>query len=138
MKILLDTNVLVDYLLSRKPFDDNARKIILLCKSKKIDGCIAAHSFLNIFYILRKDLTADERRILLKDFCTFVEVAGIDKNKIITALDNNAFSDFEDCLQSECAKDFSADYIVTRNTKDFKNSTVPAITPDEFLERIKI
>lgn len=137
MKILIDTNVLVDYLLSRKPFDKSARKIMLLCKGKEIDGCIAAHSFLNIFYILRKDLTADERRTLLKDFCTFVEVADIDKRKIITALDNNGFADFEDCLQAECAYDFNADYIITRNVKDFAESKIPAITPDNFLERLK-
>ena len=62
---------------------------------------------------------------------------GIDSFKIISALDNEDFSDFEDCLLEECAVAVSADYIVTRNTKDFASSRVPAILPDEFLERYK-
>ena len=54
---------------------------------------------------------------------------------LLSALDNEYFSDFEDCLQEECAVAISADYIVTRNTKDFASSRVPAILPDEFLEK---
>jgi len=62
-------------------------------------------------------------------------VEGIDSFKILSALSNEDFSDFEDCLQEECAFAISADYIVTRNTKDFASSRVPVIPPDKFLEK---
>lgn len=136
MRIMIDTNVLIDYLLSRHPYEASATKIMMLCKNSKIEGCIAAHSFLNIFYVLRKELTNEQRRKVLKGFCAFLEVIGVDKLKIISSLNNCDFSDFEDCVQSECAKEFAADYIITRNIKDFKTSEIPAITPDDFLERV--
>ena len=103
---------------------------------KQIDGCIAAHSVTNAFYILRKEFTLDERRKNLKDLFTILTVVGIDKNKLLSALDNLGFDDVEDCLQMECAKDFSADYIVTRNIKDFENSSVKPILPEDFLKLI--
>ena len=137
MRILIDTNVLADVLLGRDPYYDIAYNILTLCANKKVYGYIAAHSIPNLFYILRKSMTKEERRAALKDICRIVKVEGIDSFKIISALDNEDFSDFEDCLQEECAAAVSADYIVTRNTKDFISSRIPAILPDEFLERYK-
>ena len=98
------------------------------------NGCIAAHSIPDIFYILRKSVPADERRETLRRFCQIFEVVGIDKDKLLDALNDADFTDFEDCLQSICAADFHADYIVTRNPKDFARSGIRAITPDEFLK----
>ena len=134
---MIDTNVLADVLLGRDPYYDIAYNILALCANKKVYGYIAAHSIPNLFYILRKSMTKEERRAALKDICRIVKVEGIDSFKIISALDNEDFSDFEDCLQEECAAAVSADYIVTRNTKDFISSRIPAILPDEFLERYK-
>lgn len=82
-------------------------------------------------------MTEEERRQALKDICQIVKVEGIDSFKIISALDNVDFADFEDCLQEECAVAVSADYIVTRNVKDFVASRIPVILPDQFLEKYK-
>ena len=68
----------------------------------------------------------------------FIEIVGIDRRKIINAVNNDLFTDVEDCLQTECAKEFSADYIITRNVKDFQNSSVTAISPDEFLKKVNL
>lgn len=133
MKVLLDTNILIDYIALRQPYTESAERIIFLCKNRQIHCCMAAHSIMNAFYILRKNFTVDERRIILKELCEIIEVIGIEKNKIIASLENHDFSDMEDCLQSECAKEFSADYIITRNIKDFQYSTIPAVLPDDFL-----
>ena len=138
MRVLLDTNILIDYISMRSPFTDAAQAILQLCMEEKIDGCIAAHSVMNAFYILRKELTANERKSSLADLCNLLTVVDIDKAKILSALANDGFTDVEDCLQTECAKEFSADYIVTRNVKDFQNSTVPAISPDEFLKKVNL
>lgn len=138
MRVLLDTNILIDYISFRPSFTDDAQTILKLCMEKQIDGCIAAHSVMNTFYILRKNLTADERRNALSDLCSLLTVIGIDKAKILSSLENDDFSDVEDCLQTECAKEFSADYIITRNIRDFQSSTIPAILPDEFLKRMNL
>ena len=134
LRILVDTNVLLDYLLCREPFEEDARKIVLACKQKKVVACIAAHSISNMFFILRKEFSAEERRSILTSLCQLFEVEGIDKDKIIEALSNEKFSDFEDCLQMECALAFKADYIVSRNIDDFKESKVPCLTPYKFCE----
>ena len=129
MRVLIDTNILADLLLGRDPYYDIANNILIMCADKRIHGYIAAHSVPNLFYILRKFMTREERREALKDICQIVKVEGIDSFKILSALDN------EDCFQEECALAISADYIVTRNTKDFASSRVPAILPDEFLKK---
>ena len=64
-RILIDTNILLDYLLTREPFYEEARGVILTCTEGEVKGCIAAHSISNMFYILRKDFDAEERREVL-------------------------------------------------------------------------
>ena len=133
-KILIDTNVLLDYLLEREPFFQDAKKVILSCTDGETSGCIASHSIPNMFFILRKDYNAKERREVLLNLCKIFDVEGIDKAKLISGLQNDNFSDFEDCLQMECAKSYKADYIITRNVSDYVTSEVKAITPQEYNE----
>ena len=132
-KILIDTNVLLDYLLEREPFFEDAKKVILSCIEGNTKGCIAAHTISNMFYILRKDYTAEERREILSSICSIFDIESIDKAKLLSGLENKEFSDFEDCLQMECAKTFGAEYIVTRNTTDYSMSEIKAILPSEYL-----
>ncbi len=82
-------------------------------------------------------MTKEERRHVLKDICQIVQVEDIDFVKILSALNNEEFHDFEDCLQEECAIAVSADFIITRNLKDFSASRVPTISPDEFIKKYK-
>ena len=133
-KILIDTNVLIDYLLEREPFFEDAKEVILSCADGKVKGCIAAHSIPNMFFILRKDYSAKERREVLSNLCSIFDVEGIDKAKLLAGLSNEDFSDFEDCLQMECAKSYGADYIVTRNVSDYATSEVKAIEPKDYLK----
>ncbi len=133
MKVLLDTNILIDFLTQRETFAESSTKIVKMCIAGKVSGAIAAHSFLNMFYILRKDYSVQDRRKLLKSLCDVFEVVSVDEAKIEDAISRDDFSDFEDCVQDECAEETLADYIITRNTKDFTASRVPAITPDDFL-----
>ena len=133
-KILIDTNVLIDYLLEREPFFEDAKDVILSCADGKVKGCIAAHSIPNMFFILRKDYNPKERREVLSNLCSIFDVEGIDKAKLLVGLTNEDFSDFEDCLQMECAKSYGADYIVTRNISDYSTSEIKAIMPKDYLE----
>ena len=138
MVILIDTNVILDYLISRQPHMDNASDILRLCFEQKCSGYIAAHSITNIFYILRRQFSASERKIMLMELCEFIEVAGIQKREIINALANENFDDVEDSLQAECARMVNADYIVTRNITDFSGLSIPVILPDDFLKKMAI
>jgi predicted nucleic acid-binding protein len=136
MLLLIDTNVFLDYLTNREPFADAARQILRCCAEKKVKGFIAAHSVTNMFYILRKHFSPRERRQMLSDLCELFEVCELQKTHITNALANEKFDDFEDCIQAECAKSIQADYIVTRNIKDFSHSPIPAVMPDQFLKMI--
>ena len=135
MRVLVDTNIVLDYLLEREPYAESAKKIVVACKQKKVIGCIAAHTVSNMFFILRKTYSVEDRRKILKDICKLFDVEGIDRLKIIQALDNSDFKDFEDCLQMQCAKSFRADYILTRNLADYRDSEIACISPEEFCEK---
>ena len=135
MRVLIDTNILIDFMAMRTPYEAYAVKIVDACDRSVIDGCIAAHSIPNIEYILRKSVPLDQRRETLLYFCEIFDVIGIDRNKLTAALTNSLFSDYEDCLQSLCASSFHADYIITRNPKDYEGSKIPVILPDIFCER---
>jgi predicted nucleic acid-binding protein len=132
--VLLDTNVPLDSFLDREPFSKNAQEILILCSERKCKGFIAAHSLTNIFYILRKNYTAEKRKEMLLGLCDIVEVVGIDRVKLVDALRNEDFDDIEDCLQVECAAEVQADYIVTRDSEDFEGSPIPVISPEDFLK----
>ncbi len=132
-RILIDTNVLLDYLLTREPFYEDAKKIVQICVEGRVKGCIAAHSISNMFFVLRKDYNVGERREVLLNLCSIFDVEGIDKGKLLSGLRNEDFSDFEDCLQMECAKAYNAEYIITRNLADYKTSEIKAVLPEDYL-----
>ena len=132
-KILLDTNILLDYFLGREPHFTNADRIMMLCRKHEISACIAGHSILNMYFILRKDMSDEVRRIVLTNLIKAIPVIPVDYEKILHALQNTSIKDFEDGVQIECAMSFGADYIVTRNSGDFITSKVKVITPEEFL-----
>lgn len=132
MVVLIDANIVLDYLLKREPFYSDSKKILGLCCDERIDGCIALHTITTIWYILRKvpDL---QRRSAMRSICEILRVVGTSHQEILNALDEINFNDFEDCVQTKCAKTSGADYIVTRNPNDFKNSEISVINPSDFL-----
>lgn len=136
MKILLDTNILIDWVSHRENYQ-YAREIVYLCANKKIEGCIAAHSVTNMFYILRKGFGLAERKTVFDTISRIFTIVPVDGQKLRVAVNNADFKDFEDCLQMECAKEFEAEYIVTRNISDFASSSISAVEPHDFLERLK-
>ena len=136
MVVLVDTNIIIDALANREPYADNAKKILEKCAAREVTGILAAHSIPNMFYIFRKNFSQDERRFLLKNLCNIFKISDLNAKKIIAALENEKFVDFEDCLQEECAVESMADYIVTRNPADFANSRVKVILPEEFLKKL--
>lgn len=131
MKLLIDTNVIMDVLIAREPFLTDSRYVMELCKEQDIQGYVAAHTMTNLFYMLHKYYPTNECRNILLAVLDIFSVLSIDERKIRTALQNENFKDFEDCLQAECGQEAKVDYIVTRNAKDFGNSEIPCLSPGE-------
>ena len=135
MKVLIDTNMILDVLCKRPAFYEDSAKIFKLCEVKKISGVISALSIPNIMYILRKELDADKTREILDSLMLIFSVADLKADDLKKAADMR-FKDYEDAIQSACATRIKANYIVTRNIKDFSESKVTAIKPAELLDRI--
>jgi predicted nucleic acid-binding protein len=131
----IDTNVLLDYVQNREENSDRAERIFDLCQKSKIRGFISALTLADAFYICRKDYpSTEERRDIFLAFAKFLKIVDLTRDIVMNALENKDFPDFEDCLQAECAKYAGAEYIVTRNVKDYVGADIAAITPEEFLK----
>ena len=137
MTILVDTNIILDIFLQREPYAGEAREIMTKCAEREVIGYLAAHSIPNLFYNLRKNYSRKERRGLIRNLCDIFRISDLNAEKIISAVENEGFADFEDCLQEECAVEAVADYIVTRNPADYKSSRVKVIDPGEFVILLK-
>jgi hypothetical protein len=108
-----------------------------LCASGKVKGYLAFHSVSIIWYTLRKFIPDNaDRRQWMRKLLELLEVAGASHEAVLRAIDMEDFRDFEDCLQDRCAEAVGAEFIVTRNVKDFAFSTVKAVTPADICEQI--
>jgi hypothetical protein len=117
----------------REPFFEDSAKIIELRHKRKIYCYLTTQSIANIFYILRKDFNIEERKNILYAMCLSFMICPVNGEITVKALLDKKFTDFEDCIQSLCAGTVRADYIITRNIKDYIGSEVKAITPADFL-----
>lgn len=135
MKALIDTNVILDVLCNRAGFVEDALKVFKVCEINQITGCISALSIPNIVYIMCKELDRERISEILRSLTSIFTVVDLREADLLKAAELD-FSDYEDALQSVCALRSKADFIVTRNLKDFRNSPVPAIKPSILLERI--
>lgn len=133
MKIMIDTNVVLDVLLKREPFFRASYEVMKLSALERVEGCVSATAATDIFYLLRRalkdNLAAKDGLEKLMQLVGFVDALGED---VHAALASN-MTDFEDALVSAIAERCRMDYIITRNTADFKESPVRALTPSEFL-----
>ena len=134
MKVLVDTNIALNYVLGRDdPYSKESESIIKLCADGTLEGYIAFHSLSTIWYVTRK-LPDTLRRQMLGQLCTILTVAAADQQSVLQAIENDSFKDFEDNLQDCCAAYVQADYIITGNVKDFEGiSKIAAIDPAAFL-----
>lgn len=134
MKVLIDTSIMIDALTNRDGRSGFSATVIDLCAKQVIDGYVALHSISNMYYILRKQYSDAERRTILKRYNEILKVAEVGNDVVDTAINNTAISDYEDALQYACAETVGADYIVTRNIKDYGKAEIRAISPEELLK----
>ena len=137
MKILLDTNVVIDILLKRQPYYEDAVLISILLEKDILEGYISASAITDIYYIINKEFKDREKSLgKIKDILRIVYVASVNEFNIYEAIDSN-WDDFEDALQYIVGKEIDVDYIVTRNTKDYEKSIVKIIEPNRLLDVIE-
>lgn len=133
MRVLLDTNVLLDVLLNRQPWSVDASAVWTLNDEHKIHGFVAASTFTDIYYIARriKDSTTALRAIQV--CLTAFDICAVDKSTIMQAYSLSG-NDFEDNVLIACAGLSGMDAIVTRNPTDFQHALIPIYTPNAFLQ----
>ena len=135
--IFLDTNVLIDFFADRKPFSLDAARLFDYSFKKKINIYISAVSYNNIYYILRQSCSHAQTIKMLSEVNEWTDIIDVSKEIIKKALKSD-FKDFEDAIQYNCAKSLNKiDFIVTCDTKDFKSSSLPVLTPKEAVTLIE-
>jgi predicted nucleic acid-binding protein len=134
MKVLIDTNVVLDVLIDNTAFLANSRKIFDFAEQKQITGFISASAITDIFYIAQRKLGKKATKEAMKKVLKIFYPATVTDNHIYQALDLD-WEDFEDSVQFIVGESLSVDYIITRNTQDFTSGSIPAITPEQFIDK---
>jgi predicted nucleic acid-binding protein len=136
-KLFIDSDVVIDFFTDRKPFSNFASEIFELNEKGVVKLYMSAVSINNIYYIVRKFLGHHKTIEIIELLTEITEIVGTTKNEVIQALKSN-FSDFEDAIQySSALKIENVDAIITRNIKDYKNASIPIMTPMTFIELIQ-
>ncbi len=130
MKVLLDTDVLLDVALLRREFYEASAGVLEWAEAHPGQAAVAWHSLANISYLVRPDA-----RPFLQQLVQFIEVAPVGTDDARRALDMR-LGDFEDALQVASALAFGASFVITRNLDHYRRSAVPALAPVQFLEQI--
>jgi len=135
MKVLIDPNVIIDVLEEREPFYKDSYNVIRLGLENEIETIMSAADITNIYYVIRKSLkdaiAAREKIFILSNYLKICKATAED----ITAAIILFIPDFEDAVVAAIAKREKADFIISRNESDFKNSHIPAISPAQFINR---
>ena len=134
MKILIDSDVCIDFLTGRAPHFTYAQKLFWKAENKQLDAVVSPESFSNIFYVLRKFCPAVNIITKLSEMRSLVGVTDLKGSVIDQALDAG-WSDFEDAIQYFYAIDSSCEAIITRNARDYKKAKLQVFTPFEFIEQ---
>lgn len=134
MKILFDTNIIIDVILEREPFYNDSRNALDKSDGFVFEGYILASTLTDIYYICKKQLGHHTTIEIIKNLIDSINILNVNRDTIVLALHSD-FSDFEDAVQSASAELNQVDLIISRNTKDFSNSKTITLTPKEFLEK---
>lgn len=134
MKVLIDTNVILDYVFERRPFVEHSAEIIKAAIQGGIQGYISASAITDIYYILRKHKDHSFAKNFITDLINFLEIASVNRQILFSALKSD-FTDIEDAVQNSVAEHENLDGTITRNTGDYKLSKLLVLSPDQFFTK---
>jgi len=132
VKVLFDTNVLIDFLLDREPWADDAARVLSYVERGSVQGFTCATSVATVFYLARKAGGVAQARKHVRALLSLLQVAPVQGSTLNAALASNV-ADFEDAVVAEAASQTGADVVVTRDPMGFKGSPLPAHSPGDFL-----
>ena len=132
IQVLFDLNILMDVLLERKEFYDFSARLLALAETGVIQGWLAAHSITTLFYLVAKDKSPEDARVMLTSLLQFLKIAPVNHSTIEQAL-NLPYRDFEDAVQMISALQVHADYLLTRNVQDYQPAPLEVIQPVDLL-----
>ena len=135
MRLLFDTNIILDIALKREPHYLESANVLRKVDNKTFFGFITATTITDIYYISKKEKGHSITIEFITNLIQYIDVIGIDKEIILESL-STKLADFEDAIQSVASSFHNIDFIITRNTKDYKNSVIKAVTPIELLNQI--
>lgn len=136
MKVLIDTNVIIDALTSREPWNKSAETIFIMAANHMMDMYITASSATDIYYLVRKYLhSADQAKQVMEKLYSLVGILTVSGVECIDALASSV-SDYEDAVVERVSVKADVDYMITRNVKDYQQGMIKAISPDDFIALI--
>ena len=135
MRLLIDANILLDVLQNREPHCRDAALLWKLCETGRAEGHVATLTFANLVYVMRRELAPEQLAEVWNRLALIFRFSDLTEADIAQAA-RMQWDDFEDAVQSAIAERIRADYIVTRNVRDFAKSAVPALTPAEYLAKM--
>jgi len=134
--LFIDTDIIIDFLIDRKPYSREAAILFTLIEQKKLRGYSSSLTFSNLYYILRKIETHNKVISKLDSLSKILSILKVDEQTIKSAI-NSGFLDFEDSIQYFSARDYKKiSVIITRNIRDYKNSEIPVMTPGDYLKTV--
>lgn len=136
MKVLIDTNVIIDALTSREPWNESAETIFIMAANHMMDMYITASSATDIYYLVRKYLhSADQSKQVMEKLYSLVGILTVSGVECIDALASSV-SDYEDAVVERVSVKADMDYMITGNVKDYQQGMIKAISPDDFIALI--
>jgi predicted nucleic acid-binding protein len=136
LQVLFDLNIILDVLQERQDFYDFSARLLAYAETGVIQGWLAAHSITTLFYLIAKDQSPEQARVTLTSILQFLKIAPVDQNTIEQAL-NLPYRDFEDAVQMIAALQIHADYLLTRNVRDYQPAPMEVVQPVELLAVIQ-
>lgn len=136
MKALVDLNIVLDVLGRREPHYQTSAEVWGAIEAGEVEGLIAAHSMTTAHYLIARHLDNKRAKIAVQDILKVFSVAAVDHDVIQDAV-GLAWPDFEDAVQMAAAAQAGADYLITRNPKDFKAGPIDVVQPGEFLALLR-
>ena len=135
MRVLLDTDIILDYLLAREPFAQPAAEIWNAAENREFEPFVSAITPVNLYYVARKLKGDAEARIAVQGLLAICQIAITDRTVLQQAL-TLQMKDYEDAVQVASARAVSLDVIVTRNVSDYADADIPILTPEQFLTQL--
>jgi predicted nucleic acid-binding protein len=135
MRVLFDTDVVLDLILDREPFVEAAASLFAAHEQGRIKGYISGVTLVNVFYVTRKAKGRHNARRAVEELLATVSICPLYQAILVNAY-SLSFTDYEDAVQHASATASRLDAIVTRNLDDYKNATLPVFSPTDFLNQL--